>query len=111
MIFVGIDVAKDKHDCFICNSEGEALCKTFTFPNNMDGFNHLYEKIKSVSDDSSKFKVGLEATGHYSYNLLGFLLDKGFQTFVINPLHTNYIARVCRFVKRKQIRLTPILSL
>ena len=22
MIFVGIDVAKDKHDCFILNSEG-----------------------------------------------------------------------------------------
>ena len=25
----------------------------------------------------SKIKVGLEATGHYSYNILGFLLDNG----------------------------------
>ena len=25
MICVGIDVAKDKHDCFIISSEGEAL--------------------------------------------------------------------------------------
>ena len=25
MIFVGIDVAKDKHDCFILNSEGTVL--------------------------------------------------------------------------------------
>ena len=25
MIFVGIDVAKDKHDCFITNSDGEVL--------------------------------------------------------------------------------------
>ena len=25
MIYVGIDVAKDKHDCFITNSEGEVL--------------------------------------------------------------------------------------
>ena len=23
MIYIGIDVAKDKHDCFITNSEGE----------------------------------------------------------------------------------------
>ena len=39
--------------------------------------------------DISKVKVGLEATGHYSYNLLGYLLDKCLTTFVINPLHTN----------------------
>ncbi len=25
MIYVGIDIAKDKHDCFITNSDGEAL--------------------------------------------------------------------------------------
>ena len=30
MIFVGIDVAKDKHDCFILNSEGTVLADVFT---------------------------------------------------------------------------------
>ena len=89
MIYVGIDVAKDKHDCFISNSDSEVLFKAFTIPNNLDGFNNLYQKIESVMEDISKVKVGLEATGHYSYNLLGFLLDKGLTTFVINPLHTN----------------------
>ena len=89
MIYVGIDVAKDKHDCFISNSDGEVLFKAFTIPNSLDGFNELYSKICSVSDDFTKVKVGLEATGHYSYNLLGYLLDKGLPTFVINPLHTN----------------------
>ena len=101
MILVGIDVAKDKHDCFICNSEGEVLCKTFTFHNSMEGFNVLFEKIKSVSDDLSNLKVGLEATGHYSYNLLGFLLDKGFPTFVINPLHTNLYRKSLSLRKTK----------
>ena len=89
MIFVGIDVAKDKHDCFITNTDGEVLFKSFTITNNIDGFNELYQKIESVMEDVSKVKVGLEATGHYSYNLLGYLLDKGLTTFVINPLHTN----------------------
>ena len=89
MIFVGIDVAKDKHDCFITNSDGEVLFKPFTITNNLDGFDELYQKIESVMKDVSKVKVGLEATGHYSYNLLGYLLDKGLTTFVINPLHTN----------------------
>ena len=89
MIFVGIDVAKDKHDCFITNSDGEILFKVFTIPNTLNGFNDLYQKILSVTEDVNKVKVGLEATGHYSYNLLGYLIDKGFPTYVINPLHTN----------------------
>ena len=89
MIYVGIDVAKDKHDCFITNSDGEVLFKAFTIANNLDGFNDLYQKIESVMDDVTKVKVGLEATGHYSYNLLGYLIDKGLPTYVINPLHTN----------------------
>ena len=89
MIFVGIDVAKDKHDCFITNSDGEILFKVFTIPNTLNGFDDLYQKILSVMEDVNKVKVGLEATGHYSYNLLGYLIDKGFPTYVINPLHTN----------------------
>ena len=101
MIYVGIDVAKDKHDCFICNSEGEVLFKAFTFQNNMEGFNELYQRIKSVSKDLSNVKVGLEATGHYSYNLLGFLLDKGLPTFVINPLHTNLFRKSLTLRKTK----------
>lgn len=89
MIYIGIDVAKDKHDCFITNSEGEVLFNAFTIPNNADGFYDLYQKISSLTNDFSNVKVGLEATGHYNYNLLGFLIDNGLPTFVINPLHTN----------------------
>lgn len=89
MIYVGIDVAKDKHDCIVKNSDGEVIVKTFTIRNNLDGFNELYQKIEFVMEDVTRVKVGLEATGHYSYNLLGYLIDKGLPTFVINPLHTN----------------------
>ena len=89
MIYVGIDVAKDKHDCFITDSDGNVLFDSFTIQNNLDGFNDLFRKISSLTRDLSKVKVGLEATGHYSYNLLGFLFRKGLPTYVINPLHTS----------------------
>ena len=101
MIYVGIDVAKDKHDCFITSSDGEVLFNSFTIPNNIDGFKTLFQKIESVSDDVTKVKVGLEATGHYSYNLLGFLLDKGLTTYVINPLHTNLYRKSLSLRKTK----------
>ena len=89
MIYVGIDVAKDKHDCFITNSNGEVLFKAFTISNNQDGFNFLYQRIESVMEDVTKVKVGLEATRHYNYNLLGYLIDKSLPTYVINPLYTT----------------------
>ena len=101
MIYVGIDVAKDKHDCFIVNSDGEVLNDVFTIANNMAGFDRLFHEIQSVSEDLSKVKVGLEATGHYSYNLLGFLLDKDLTTFVINPLHTNLFRKSLSLRKTK----------
>ncbi|MDD4729700.1 MAG: IS110 family transposase [Dysgonamonadaceae bacterium] len=89
MVYVGIDVAKDKHDCFIVNSDGEVLFDVFTIHNNMDGFEDLLFKIKTAEKNPSKVKVGLEATGHYSCNILGFLKNKGLTTIVINPLYTS----------------------
>ena len=101
MIYVGIDVAKDKHDCFITDSDGEVLFKSFSISNNRDGFETLFQRIESVADELNKVKVGLEATGHYSYNLLGFLLDKGLPTYVINPLHTNLYRKSLSLRKTK----------
>ena len=101
MIYVGIDVAKDKHDCVITNSDGEVLAKAFSFSNNLDGFNTLLQRITSITTDFSNLKVGLEATGHYSYNLLGFLLNKGLNVYVLNPLHTNLFRKSLSLRKTK----------
>ena len=105
MIYVGIDVSKDKHDCTIVSSEGEVLADVFTVQNNLDGFKLLLQRIKSVAPDLSKVKVGLEATGHYSYNILGFFLDKGLSTYVINPLHTNLFRKSTSLRRTKTDRV------
>ena len=54
MIYVGIDVSKDKHDCYIVNSDGEILRDVFTIQNNLDGFNLLFQTLQSVAPDLSK---------------------------------------------------------
>ena len=105
MICVGIDVAKDKHDCFILSSEGEVLADVFTIPNNAEGFEILLQAIRSCTGSNDKIKVGLEATGHYSYNILGFLLNKGLPTYVINPLHTNLYRKSLSLRKTKTDRV------
>ena len=104
MIFVGIDVAKDKHDCFIINSEGEILADVFTVSNSKEGFEKILQTINTCTGIDGKIKVGLEATGHYSYNLLGYLLDNDLPTYVINPLHTNLYRKSQALERRKRIR-------
>ena len=105
VISVGIDVSKDKHDCFILSSEGETLADGFTIPNTLDGFNFLLQKIQDCTTPQDKIKVGLEATGHYSYNLLGFLLDNGLATYVLNPLRTNLYRKSLSLRKTKTDRV------
>ena len=105
MICVGIDVAKDKHDCFILSSEGEVLADVFTIPNNAEGFDLLLQTIHRCTCLADIIKVGLEATGHYSYNILGYLLNKGLPTYVINPLHTNLYRKSLSLRKTKTDRV------
>jgi len=105
MVSVGIDVAKDKHDCFILNSEGEILSDVFTIPNNLGGFSVLLRKIRDCISSQDKIKVGLEATGHYSYNILGFLLDNGLPTYVLNPLRTTLYRKSLSLRKTKTDRV------
>lgn len=101
MICVGIDVSKDKHDCCIFSSDGQLLLKPFSVPNNRDGFDSLYSAVRSFENDPDKVKVGLEATGHYSFNILGHLLEKGIHCFVFNPLHTNLYRKSLTLRKTK----------
>ena len=105
MICVGIDVAKDKHDCFILSSEGVILADVFTISNNLEGFNTLLGKLRACSTPQDSIKVGLEATGHYSYNILGFLLDNGLPTYVLNPLRTNLYRKSLSLRKTKTDRV------
>lgn len=105
MICVGIDVAKDKHDCFILNSEGVVLADAFTIPNNLEGFQTLLDKLRDCSTPQDSIKVGLEATGHYSYNILRFLLDNGLATYVLNPLRTNLYRKSLSLRKTKTDRV------
>ena len=91
MIYVGIDVASEKHDVAIVNQNGENLCDVFTIQNNRSGFNTLISTIAQFSKkkDFSDTKIGLEATGHYSNNIKSFLIEKRLCVKVFNPLSVN----------------------
>jgi len=91
MLYVGIDVSKRKHDCFITNEHGEALTDVFTIQNSKEGFLELQKQIKLHQPRPSQenIRVGLEATGHYSDNIVGFLRKIGLPPVILNPLRVN----------------------
>ena len=105
MIYVGIDVARDKHDCFIMDSDGVVLFDVFTISNTRAGFFKLLDRIKSVTLSSEDVKIGLEATGHYSYNIQSFLKDNNLPPVVINPLYTNQFRKATSLRKTKTDRI------
>ena len=103
MLFVGIDVAKSKHDCCIIDSNGVILTDSLRISNTKEGFDTLYTSIISAleSTDFSNVKIGLESTGHYSTNITNYLYSKGFRITVLNPLVTNAFRKAGTLRKTK----------
>ena len=102
MVYVGIDVASEKHDCCILGSDGNVLSE-FTFFNDRGGFNQL---IAAVSGHCGKLsfenvKVGLESTGHFSTNITNFLLAKHLSVKIFNPLQVNMLHKAQSLRKTK----------
>lgn len=96
--YVGIDVAKFKHDFTIIDSNGEIISNG-TFKNDSSGYNTLMDSINKL-DHSQQIKIGLESTGHYHKNLVKFLNKKGNTVNVLNP----YL--VHKFISSRTLRKT-----
>ena len=84
MIYVGIDISKYKHDCFICKDTGEVIVENLSFDNNKKGFQQFLDLLKPY--DNSNVHIGLEATGHYGLNLKLFLEKNNYSFMEFNPL-------------------------
>ena len=89
MLYLGIDIAKNNHVASLLDDNAKPLFKAFSFSNTTDGANSLLDKLSAFVNITADVEIGMEATGHYSNNILDFLLAKAFQTYLLNPLSTN----------------------
>ena len=103
MLYIGIDVAKSKHDCFIIDSDGVVYTDNLRITNDRTGFDKLLETILNALNGESikNAKVGLEHTGHYSINIKRFLESKGLVVISFNPLETNAFRKASSLRKTK----------
>ena len=85
-LYVGIDVASEKHNCCMLDDKERILCE-FSFANNADGFSLLLGRLQHPAIPVGvKRHIGLEATGVYGENLTEFLRRNGFEVTTFNPL-------------------------
>lgn len=91
MIYVGIDIAKLNHFASAIDSDGVVLIEPFEFLNDNDGFYMLLSKLNSFEKNS--IIIGLESTAHYGNNLVSFLVTKGFNICVLNPIQTSSLRK------------------
>lgn len=107
MIYVGIDISKYKHDCFICSGTGEVIVENLSFDNNQKGFQQFLDLLKPY--DNSNVHIGLEATGHYGLNLKLFLEKNNYSFMEFNPLLVKEFANSLSLRKTKTDKADAII--
>ena len=57
MYYVGIDISKYNHDCFICTKTGEVIQENLSFVNTNEGFKELLNLLKSLDNSKQIYKI------------------------------------------------------
>jgi len=89
MLYLGIDVSKDKHVACIIDDKGEIVKKPFSFSVSQTGFNRFFDVINNHVNEHNGLAIGLEATGHYWLTLYNKLCQSGYSPIVMNPLEVS----------------------
>ena len=56
---VGIDLAKYHHECLIIRQNEDVIFKSFSFDNNVQGFDFFLSSLSQLSN-SNQIKIGLK---------------------------------------------------
>lgn len=107
MLYVGIDIAKNKHDCCILSDQGTVLNDFSTFSNSLKGFESFEKSVQKAQKEENDYDltIGCESTGHYSNNIFSFLQSRGYSLVLFNPLSKNLYRKAMSLRKTKTDRI------
>lgn len=109
MIYVGIDIASEKHDYFMLQAETGIVFNrsSVTIPNSVDGYKKLHTDISAFrgATGDSNVRIGFESTGIYHTNIIHFLLEQNYNVMMINPILTNMARKASKVHSAKNDNL------
>ena len=94
MIYIGIDISKYKHDCFICNDTGDVIVENLSFKNTKHFTYAKFAKLKELAKNTigvsnEIFEIELQTliSPFYKINSKINAIDKQISTIVkeLNP--------------------------
>ena len=94
MIYIGIDISKYKHDCFICNDTGDVIVENLSFKNTKHFTYAKFAKLKELAKNTigvsnEIFEIELQTliSPFYEINSKINAIDKQISTIVkeLNP--------------------------
>lgn len=104
MFYIGIDVAKNKHDISVLTDTGEILFSLSNVANTTVGAQRFLTVLEKHKVPVRDCIVGMEATGHYWLAFYSFLINHDFSVKVINPIVTDgYRNMLIRKVKNDDL--------
>ena len=89
MFYCGIDIAKHKHEATVIDQAGAAVLESISFANSKEGYEKLLALFQRLDIAKEALLIGMEATGHYWLSVYGYLLERGFEVKVINPIQSE----------------------
>lgn len=104
MFYVGIDIAKHNHEICILDASGESVDSLRKVPNSIAGAESLIAALGRLDLAPSDCLVGMEATGHYWLAFYSYLMGKGFNLKVINPIVTD----AYRSMQVRKVKTDPV---
>jgi transposase len=113
MYYVGIDIAKSFHIACVLGEDNNLLKKNFRIESEISCFDMLYQLLTEIDTDTSKFLIGMEATGLLFENLYIFLQKLGYNVVLLNPYQTTKFREMdtMKYVKNDNIDSQMIAAL
>ena len=89
MYYLGIDIAKYRHEASLTDERGHLLSKSLSFTNSKDGCEALIALLDEHGATPDDVLIGMEATGHYWLSVYEYLTAKSYNVKVINPIQSE----------------------
>ena len=86
-IFVGIDIARRRHQARFIDNLGQETIEGISFLNDRGGFEKLEKHMRGIENLDHNVIFGLEPSGDYWKPLARYLKEKGYSVVLVNPYH------------------------
>ena len=90
-VIVGIDPARDRHQVAIIDADGIAMCNPFSCKTDAEGFNRLFEQLKTLEFKSKPESCvfAIERSCNFWVTLAHYAHGRGYRVVLVSPVATK----------------------